>query len=265
MRVSTLTTPLLKPVAAVLAVIALVMSAVGPAAAVDYSRTGQEFAAYNYDWNPLQWKFTYTEASFPSAWHHSGAGRLGQKNGMLVLRNASSRTASATLSGHPDENGRWELRLTSMRGARAYSNYQVVVELIPARPKAGYCGDRDIRFGAYRTGEPRTTLTIHGRPDYLAKQSIAVNHDDWYWHTYGVQVTANHITWYVDGNPIVTDRNDAALSGIDYTVRLSLIPRAGRRMNPTRLLVDTIRHFGMDRGRLGLTTAEPNRSTVRPC
>ena len=66
-------------------------------------------------------------------------------------------------------------------------------------------------------------------------------------HTYAVEVTRTHISWFVDTHVLMTERRDAALSGARFKVRFRLVGAPGARMNPARMQMDWVRYYTLDR------------------
>jgi hypothetical protein len=62
------------------------------------------------------------------------------------------------------------------------------------------------------------------------------------WHTFAVEVTPSHISWFVDAHVINTERRAEALSGVPLTVRFAMVGEPGQRMNVSRMQMDWLRY-----------------------
>ena len=60
-------------------------------------------------------------------------------------------------------------------------------------------------------------------------------------HNYAVEVARDHITWFLDGRPIATVKDRAAISDVPLTLRLSLQGDGNKEMNRTRAMFDWMR------------------------
>lgn len=246
---------------------AMLLPIADASAAVDFPHTGKKFAAYRYDWYPLAWKYTFETAHFPSAWRRSGPGTLGQQHGMLVLDSTSHGSVAATLHRRAHKYGRWELRLRTKRlKGDGGADYTAHFELVPGASPTAHCGGRSIDVASYVPGRSATRFAIHSLPNHLFTAQRKLDHQDGYWHTYGVEVTKRWISWFVDGRVRATERNPEARSGVAYTPRLELsAPSASARMHPTRLMIDTIRHFSLKHGRRDTSRKSPADRTATYC
>jgi hypothetical protein len=237
-------TRVLRPVGAAVAALALIAPFTPSAEAqTPIPKTGKSFAAYNYHWYPLKWKYTFENRQFPPAWHKVGHGDLGQGFGMLRMTSAGNDSVSALLTGHAARTGRWELRFRTRRLKHSTgANYTALIRLVPARAKK-HCGAQDIDFGIVHPGTNRIGYAIHTLPNRQFTYSVPGTLRDDYWHTYGIEVTPKRISWFVDGKVRATERRSAALSHILLAPELTLQAQPGQRMHQTLMNVDTYRYF----------------------
>ena len=245
----------------------LVGPVAGPAAAIDYATTGKHFAYQRYHWGPVAWEYTFERRPFPrAAWTRGGVGAMGEHFGMITLDSSSTAGATATLTKHPEAYGRWEVRLRSKRFPhQTGGDYAVETELVPASDPNGHCGGQTIDFGSYVSGSSATSFALHALPSYVYSATRKKPHRDDYWHTYAVEVTRTHVSWFLDGRVQVTERAPSALSGVPYELRLALVPRGSGPMKKTRLMVDTVRYFSLKHGRQGVTRTAPTAGTETYC
>ena len=73
------------------------------------------------------------------------------------------------------------------------------------------------------------------------------------WHTFAVEVTRSHISWFVDAHVVSTERRSQALSGVPSTVRFAMVGEPGKRMNVSRMQMDWLRYH---------TLRKPNRKSI---
>jgi hypothetical protein len=58
-----------------------------------------------------------------------------------------------------------------------------------------------------------------------------------------VEVSTRHITWFLNGAPVGSVTDSAALSGVPLTLRLSLVGEGQAEMNQVSLISDWQRGF----------------------
>ncbi|WP_310965045.1 family 16 glycosylhydrolase [Nocardioides terrisoli] len=176
-------------------------------------------------------------------WHVSGRGTVRNQHGMLTLNTARRGSVSATLARAGHRTGRWEIRLRSRRYGSGHTNYRVVTQLIPAGTHKQHCGGRNIGLEDYRLGTSRTRFYIHTLPDntFRARKGMRLHNDQW--HTFAVEVTRHHISWFVDAHVVRTERRSAALSGVPLTVRFTMRATPHARMNRSRMQMDWLRYW----------------------
>ncbi|MGI8522678.1 MAG: family 16 glycosylhydrolase [Nocardioides sp.] len=214
-----------------------------PAAAGAYQAPGPIHAGNTYGWyrNHLT-RYEFIGAK-PQAFKVHGRGVVRDQHGMLTLNTTRHGSVSATLDKRGHAYGRWEIRLRSRRFATNHTNFRVVTDLIPAGDRKQHCGARDIGLENYRFGRHWANFYIHTLPhrSFRAFQGRNLSNDRW--HTFAVEVTPHHISWFVDAHVVRTERRDAALSGVPLTVRFKMKALRGHTMNPSRMQMDWLRYW----------------------
>lgn len=180
-------------------------------------------------------------------WKVKGPGVVQNQVGMLTLNTSNRRSVSATLTQHAYRTGRWEIRLRSRRYATAYENYRVVTELIPAGDRKQHCGAKNVSLETYRLGRDKARFYLRNRPDvqFTARRGLNLGADQW--HTFAVEVTKKRISWIVDSHVVASERRAAALSGALFTLRFKMKAVPGERMNPSRMQMDWLRYYTLQR------------------
>jgi hypothetical protein len=205
---------------------------------------GKTFAAYEYWWYPIDFVDHFIDP-LDSRWEVAGSGDARTQNGMLTLMSARAGSIGVTLRGQDHARGRWEIRLRGNRFETGHADYTVAAELVPAGNAAQHCGAQNIGLASFRpVVDHSVSFHIRNLPD---RQFTSVRHrmnlTNNYWHTYGVQVSAKRIAWFVDGVARAVEDRPEALSGIPLALRLQLQAVPGETMNASRLQVDTVRYF----------------------
>jgi len=230
------------PPAAVFLLVAALLLPVGPSWAQHAATPGPIHAGNTFGWYPTAWRDEFIGPMKP-VWDKRGHGVVKTKNGMLTLR-AGGGNVSATLGMAGHKTGRWEIRWKTRQRALGRAPYTVRTELIPAGTRPQYCGARNIALESYTHGHAQAKFFIHNLPNlaFTAGKTGRFGHDRW--HTFAVEVTASHISWFVDAHVVRTERRPAAYSGVPLTVRFSLKAAPGKAMNPATMQMDWLRHWG---------------------
>jgi len=221
---------------------------------------GPIHAGNTFGWYPTAWRDEFV-GPMKSVWQKSGVGTVKTKNGMLTL-GASGRSVAATLDMPGHDTGRWEIRWKSKQYADGKAPYTVRTELIPAGDRPQYCGARNIALESYTHGRGKAKFYIHNLPNlaFTAAKSGRFGHDNW--HTFAVEVTPNHISWFVDARVIATERRPEAISGVPLTVRFSLKAVPGQAMNPARMQMDWLRYWNLnDHSKKSVKAPLPKKTT----
>lgn len=224
-----------------------------PATQADHAHPpGPVNAQTTYGWGKPQWQDDFVGPR-KKIWRVAGKGNVRNQHGMLTLNTARSGSTSATLKGSGHKTGRWEIRLRSRRYETKHTAYKVRTELVPAGRKQS-CGARNVALNSYRLGGNRAHTYIRTRPNRSFNGFTGLNLGNDRWHTFAVEVTKKRISWFVDGHVLLTERRRAALSGVPFTVRFTMVGQNGKRMNQSRMQMDWLRYY---------TLRKPNKKSVK--
>ncbi|WP_084653570.1 family 16 glycosylhydrolase [Nocardioides insulae] len=218
---------------------------------------GKDFAFYDYNWSPVRY-VDHFRGGLSRQWKRTGHGKAYTKNGMLTLENANRGTMAVTLRADRAKVGRWSVRLRARAYERGQAPARAVVEVVPAKTSARHCGARDIALANYVPKRKSVRFYArHGKSQWAAKKRVGLRNDQW--HTYAVQVTRKHITWFVDSDPIRRTTR-AAYSDTPLTMRVALEGSKRRATNHSRLQIDTARTFSMEkRGGVNVKAPRPKK------
>jgi hypothetical protein len=237
--------------ALLLLVCAALLGPVAPTWAHHASPPGPVHAGNTYGWYPVARRDEFV-GPLQSVWRKRGHGVVKTRNGMLTLAaRRGSVSATQDLPGHA--TGRWEIRWKSKQYGTGRTPYTVKTELIPAGDRPQYCGARNIALESYTHGRRKARFYVRNLPDLAFTAGKAGRFGGDRWHTFAVEVTSKHISWFVDAHVIRTERRPEAYSGVPLTVRFSLRAVPGHAMNPTRMQMDWLRYW---------TLAKPNDKSI---
>ena len=216
------------------------------------SAPGPVNAQTTYGWGKPQWQDDFV-GPLKKIWRKRGTGIVRNQHGMLTLNTDTQGSVSATLTKPGHETGRWEIRLRSRHYEGGHTPYKVRTELIPAGARDQHCGARNVALESYALGGSRAHLYIRNLPDLSFNAHTGLNLGNDRWHTFAVEVTKKRISWFVDAHVLVSERRSAALSGVPFTVRFTMLAEKGKRMNRGRMQMDWLRYFTLDK---------PNKKSV---
>ena len=247
--------PLVRRLSALGAVSALSLGLLAaPSEAQDARVPGPVNAANTYGWGKHAWQDDFV-GPLKRIWTVSapGAGNVRTQHGMLTLNTGRTGSVSATLKGAGHAVGRWEIRLRSRQYSATAGHYRVRTELVPAAGQSQNCGARDVSLESYRLGTNRAHFSIRNLPnqEFASRHGMNLGNDRW--HTFAVEVTKTHISWFVDAHVTSTERRSAALSGVPLTVRFAMVGEPGKRMNISRMQMDWLRYH---------TLRKPNTKSI---
>jgi hypothetical protein len=231
-----------------------VLTPMGASSARETAIPGPIHAGNTFGWYPAAKRYEFV-GGLPNEWHKRGRGVVRTKNGMLTI-GARAGSVSATLDAPGHATGRWETRLKTKRYGSSLAPYTVRTELIPAGDRPQYCGARNIALESYTFGRRKAQFYIHNLPNLAfraAKRPTYAGYGGDHWHTFAVEVTPSHISWFVDARVVSTERRAEAISGVPLTVRFSLKAVPGRAMNHARMQMDWLRYW---------TLAKPNDKSI---
>jgi hypothetical protein len=200
-----------------------------------------------FRWGVSQWHDGFVER-LGKPWVVNRPKHVDDQHGMLTLNGlADGKDVTATLTGHAHRYGRWETRVRAHQDGTGAAPFQVVAERIPVGPHAYHCGAQNIQLAGYRLGTRTAHLAIRTLPSTQFTAGLRRDLGPGRFHTYAVEVTPTHVSWFVDTRVIRTERNKDALSGARYTVRYRLVGDQGARTNPGRMQMDWVRYYTLDR------------------
>ncbi|MBZ5737464.1 hypothetical protein [Nocardioides mangrovi] len=227
-------------------------------------------ASQAHAWYPsvfdFAWEYGQSLSSPPSrgtdlhgSWvdRSTGTGRVAKYNGGLDLESkrysgpgpGDFGTTTATMTGNAMTSGRWE---TSLRIRNAFERggnaYQVLAELVPAKASDYDCGAHNVTIASispfsrqvhYGVRSGRTTWSGTARARYTPLANA---------YNVAVEVTGDHLTWFLNGAAVgsVVDRD--AVPGVPMTLRLSLLGDGDEEMDQTSLISDWQRGFPASTG-----------------
>lgn len=154
--------------------------------------------------------------------------------------------------------GRWEARMrvdTQGEGGA----YHPVIALVPyGVAYAGGAGDLDLAETDSGSGEVNIFIHYPSRKqDY-----VTVKLDLSQWHTYGLEIapatspdSPAHITWFIDGNAVMTDTNPDAVTGTRWTKNLQLDANQADGQARSDQQVDYFRYYPLPPGGAPLIAA----------
>jgi Glycosyl hydrolases family 16 len=199
-----------------------------------------------FRWGNKQWGDEF-KTPLLSMWRVNHPGMVRDQHGMLTLDAPQKSTnVIATLAGHNRTYGRWEARVRghlSGPGTRAYTLFW---ELVPSN-QPYHCGAGNLVLSQYALGTNTATTHVRNLPnaDFTTSKWLYLNDNEF--HTYAVEVTPDHVSWFVDTKVIRTERRPAALAGVPYMVRFRLQGVSGAVMKKGRMQMDWMRFYSLER------------------
>lgn len=179
-------------------------------------------------------------------WQVNKRRHVRNQHGMLTLDTSRrSGTVVATLTGSPRRYGRWEARVRSRSYGRTGTPFRAIWELAPSRKR--HCGARGIVLSDHRINATRARMHVRSLPnhDYTASKRMHLRGNEF--HTYAVEVTRHHVSWFVDTKVIRTERRPRARTGAAYNIRFRLQSARGATMRTGRMQMDWVRYYTLER------------------
>ena len=243
-------------------------SAAGPAKADSYPPTPVYIyptnAAKIFRWGVEEWKDEFEVDPLRQDWVVGGDGDVVTRNGMLTLMAyPNSGTVTATPNSTKAKTGRWEARVRVWEKNRKVGTaYRAFWELVPVRAKQYHCGAKSIVLASYSQDEAAVTGAVRSLPDYEFSYSAPLPLTQGWFHTFAVEVTEDHISWFVDRVVVHTERRPEALSGVKFKPQFRLQAVDGQSMRPTWMQMDWVRYYTMKRpGILSIEAPEMTQGT----
>ena len=200
-----------------------------------------------FRWGLEAWKDEFEVGGLSSHWRSNRRSQIGQQIGMLTIKTVPGLN---TLKVWPDNQkaqyGRWEARVRAREWSTTGAHYQFNWELVPVRGDQQRCGANNIVIGSYRPDDNAAVASVRrGTVQFTA--SYARDLRSRAWHTYAVEVTPDHISWFVDTRVIATERRPEALSGIRYKPQFRIEATPGKQMRQSWMQMDWARYYTLKR------------------
>jgi hypothetical protein len=126
------------------------------------------------------------------------------------------------------------------RGGR---NYNIAAELVPAKASDYDCGSHNIEIASISPFSQQVRFGVRS-PKYRWNGTAAAATTPLQGpYRVAVEVSKRHITWFLNGAPVGSVTDPAALSGMPMALRLSLQGDRQAEMNQTSLISDWQRGF----------------------
>lgn len=200
-----------------------------------------------FRWGHEAWRQEFETGPFSKHWKSNHRRAIGQRQGMLTIR---AGRHSPTIKVWPDNQaartGRWEARIRPYEHSRSGARYEFTWELVPARGN-DRCGANAIVLARYKPGDKRVTGSVRTPPRNSFTYSRARDLRNRAWHTYAVEITRTHISWFVDTQVMRTETRPAALSGVKYRPQFVMTAVPHRSMRPSYMQMDWVRYYSMAR------------------
>ena len=226
----------------------------GPADAHHAGVPGPVNAGNTYKWGYAKVNDDFRGPLDRHRWHVTGRGHAEDRFGMLTLQTRTHRSLSVTEQTAGHRVGRWEIRIRSRQYTAGHRRYSVRTELVPAGGRPSHCGAQNIALETYRQHGSSATHYIRNRPDraFVAHRGLRFRDDQW--HTFAVEVTRKHISWFVDAHVVSTERRRDALSGVPLALRFTMAAAGRHRMNRSWMQMDWARYWTLER---------PNKRSIK--
>ncbi len=204
-------------------------------------------AAKIFQWGNKEWGDEFVTPR-QAMWKVGRPAMVRDQHGMLTLDapRATGVNVIATLTGHDRQYGRWEARVRSRQYGTGGTPYKLYWELVPTTGGA-HCGARDLVLSSYSLGSNTTWMHARNLPnaDFLASKSTPLSDNEF--HTFAVEMTPDHISWFVDTKVLRTERRTEAMRAVNYAVRFRLQSVPGALMRQGRMQMDWVRYYSLAR------------------
>ena len=199
-----------------------------------------------FKWGKPKWGDEFEVGGLRHDWVQSKEGRVKTQSGMLtVMGTGKQDRITASANSVKARYGRWEARVRIRETNHDGRRYRAYWELIPT--KDFQCGAKSIVLASYRSQDRRVTgaVRVPEKTQYSYSKRLAL-HQGWF-HTYAIEITKDHISWFVDTKVIHTERREDALRGIEYRPRFRLQGAKGEKHRTTWMQMDWVRHYDLSR------------------
>lgn len=182
----------------------------------------------------------------------AGTGRVAKRSGQLSVSSGRTDrygsgnrgTTATTLHGNAQSWGRWEAKLRTVTLTRG-ERYLVRAELVPERARDYDCGAHNITIAEVRQGES-TALIGAAKGTSRWTRTISLGNLESSSPAVAVELMADHVTWFVNSQPVGVLKAGKVTGGVPMTLRLSLVGSGDREMSNTTLLSDWQRAFPLN-------------------
>ncbi len=201
-----------------------------------------------FRWGLEDWREEYEVGALSSHWHSDHLDQVSHRYGMLSIE---ALPDTGSISVWPDNQsaqyGRWESRVRAIEFSDVGEKYTFTWGLVPVDEDARRCGANDIVMSAYQTGDTVATGAVRVAPDseYTFKRKRDLRSRAW--HTYAVEVTPDHVSWFVDTQVMRTERRPEALSGLEYRPQFQIDAVPGQQMRRSWMQMDWTRYYTLKR------------------
>lgn len=203
-------------------------------------------AAKVFKWGREKWSDEFEHGGLRGDWVQSKQGRVKTQSGMLtVMATGKQDRVTASPTSVRARYGRWEARVRIREINTSGRQYRAYWELIPTRDFK--CGAKSIVLSSYQLHDRRVTgaVRVPEKTEYAFSKRLPL-YQGWF-HTYAVEITKKHISWFVDTKVIHTERRPDALRGITYRPRFRLQGAPKGRHRTTWMQMDWVRHYDLSR------------------
>ena len=199
-----------------------------------------------FKWGVPKWTDEFEVNPLRKDWVASRQGKVKTQSGMLTVIGTGKQTKiTASPNSVKARYGRWEARVRIRETNHNGERYRAYWELIPTG--SFKCGAKSIVLASYKSQDKKVTGAVRVPPEgqYSYKKKLPL-HQGWF-HTYAIEITKKHISWFVDTKVIHTERRDDALRGIRYRPRFRLQGKEKTKHRTTWLQMDWVRHYDLSR------------------
>ena len=200
-----------------------------------------------FRWGNKQWGDEFV-TPLQSMWRTSRPAMVRDQHGMLTLDAPAGNSVNviATLLGHNRQFGRWEARVRSRQYGSSGTPYTLFWELVP-RTGGYHCAAHNLVLATYPLGTDTATMHLRRLPNQDFTAAVTTPLSDNEFHTYAVEVTRDHVSWFVDTKVIRTERRPTALGVENYAMRFRLQGVPGAQMRQGRMQMDWARYYTLGR------------------
>ncbi len=200
-----------------------------------------------FRWGREKWRYEFETGAFPrKVWKSTHPKQIGQQHGMLtIFANAGNRKVRTWGAVRAAKYGRWEARMRAVELAKTGQHFRFIWRLAPVNGTR--CNSKVITLASYRPGDKRVRGAVRTRPSHSFSYAKGRDLRSRAWHAFAVEVTPDHISWFVDTRVVHTERRPAALQGYKLRPEFLIKGKKGQTMRRSMLQMDWVRHYTLDR------------------